>query len=136
MNIKHTIPGLALSGLLFTAAGAVSAQTTSPAPLAGTIIDTDQRMEQVLKAWSVERQVIGTDVINDNGETIGEVKDVLIAPDGSASYGIVGVGGFLGIGEKYVAVPVSQVRYSAGSFILPGVTEEVLRNAPAFEYSD
>lgn len=134
MKISRTIMSLAVACVSLSAAGAW-AQTTSPAPLAGTIVDSMDKMEQVLKAWSVERQVVGTSVINDNGDTIGEVKDVLIAPDGSASYGIVGVGGFLGIGEKYVAVPVSQVRYSAGSFILPGVTKEALESAPAFKYA-
>lgn len=135
MKIRSMAVGLVLAGAPFLTVGAL-AQATSPAPLAGTVVSSDEGMQQVLKAWSVNRQVLGKNVINDNGETIGEVKDVLIAPDGAASYGIVGVGGFLGIGEKYVAIPVSQVRYSAGSFILPGVTKEVLENAPAFEYAD
>jgi hypothetical protein len=38
-------------------------------------------------------------------ERVGEVNDILIAPDKSMAYAIIGVGRFLGIGERQVAVP-------------------------------
>src|SRR5208282_4690855 len=43
-------------------------------------------------------------VYNAQGKSIGELKDVLIGPDGRIQALVVGVGGFLGLGEKNVAV--------------------------------
>ena len=43
---------------------------------------------------------------------VGKITDVLLSKDGEAEYVIIGVGGFLGIGEKDVAVPYDQVMFT------------------------
>jgi sporulation protein YlmC with PRC-barrel domain len=65
-------------------------------------------------AWRVSdfqgKAVYGTD-----GESIGEINDVLVTQDGSINAVIIGVGGFLGIGEKDVAVDMSALELGPGA---------------------
>src|SRR4029078_13179468 len=49
----------------------------------------------------------GTDVLGPNNEKVGDVADVLFTKDGKVLAYIVGVGGFLGIGQKDVAIEPS-----------------------------
>lgn len=77
-------------------------------------------------------------VYNAAGKSIGELKDVLIDKDGKVSALVVGVGGFLGLGEKNVAVDYDYLQKNGGitpNRITLGMSEEDLRNAPEFERS-
>jgi hypothetical protein len=58
--------------------------------------------------WLTSR-VVGTTVVSAGNETIGDVSDVVIGRDGRTVALVIGVGGFLGIGEKTVAVPLDRV---------------------------
>jgi sporulation protein YlmC with PRC-barrel domain len=57
----------------------------------------------------------GTRVYGANNENIGEINDVLINRSGQVAAVIIGVGGFLGIGEKDVAVPMSMLLFQPGA---------------------
>lgn len=57
-----------------------------------------------------EQNIQGREVVNYNREEVGEVEDVVFAPDGSISGLVVGVGGFWGIGEKDVFVPADELK--------------------------
>ena len=73
----------------------------------------------------------------DNAETVGDVNDIIMTPDGRAVAVIAGVGGFLGIGEKEVAVSIDQLAWKTdanGDQVLVGeFSKENLENAPAFD---
>lgn len=56
------------------------------------------------------RDLIGSDVRNLKGETTGEVTDVVFSDNFKADYVVVSYGGFFGLGDKQVAVPISEVR--------------------------
>lgn len=58
-------------------------------------------------------RLIGTTVVSQNNETIGDVNDILFDRNGQVMAAVVGVGGFLGIGEKDVAVPFQQMDFVA-----------------------
>jgi hypothetical protein len=45
-----------------------------------------------------------------DSDNIGDVKDLIISDDGMITHAVVGVGGFLGIGEKEVAVPFDELQ--------------------------
>jgi hypothetical protein len=66
---------------------------------------------------------------------VGEVEDLIVTPDKSLSYAIIGVGGFLGMGTYDVAIPVDQFQSSNGKIVLPGVTKDTLKAMPPFHYS-
>ena len=77
-------------------------------------------------------------VYNAAGKSIGELKDVLIDKDGKVTALVIGVGGFLGLGEKNVAVDFDYLQKNGGitpGHVTLGMTEEDLRNAPKFERS-
>ena len=79
------------------------------------------------------------EIYNRAGEKIGTVKDLLVGPDGRIHAAVVGVGGFLGIGEKDIAIPLSALqmeRRDDGTRLTVDIVKETLQTAPAFEYGD
>jgi hypothetical protein len=82
---------------------------------------------------------IGQSVYNANNESIGSINDLIMKKDGGIVAAIVGVGGFLGIGEKDVAVPIEKIAIAQntqdGSLKLTTTTEtaESLKAAPEFK---
>lgn len=70
------------------------------------------------------------------GDTsIGEIEDVLVEPDNATVSGVIlSVGGFLGVGNKLVAVPVNQIKVDSEARFTTGLTKEQLSNAPAFDF--
>ncbi len=112
-------------------------QVQAAAPVAGSSLIgvTAIELRQVATGWSTKRQVLDQWVYNDKNEKIGTVDDVIFAPDKSASYAIVGVGGFLGIGTHDVVIPVSEFKQVDGKFVVAGATKEALKAMPAFHYA-
>jgi sporulation protein YlmC with PRC-barrel domain len=92
-------------------------------------------LKEITKGWSAKRQILGKAVYNDKNERVGEVEDIIIAPDKAVSYAIVGAGGFLGLGKHDVAIPVNQFKISDGKFVLAGATKDKLKAMPEFEYA-
>jgi hypothetical protein len=73
-------------------------------------------------AWRVA-DLTGKDVIGIDGENIGDINDVIITQDGQVMAIIVGVGGFLGIGQKDVAVSMDAMQFG------PGMTPDMVATA-------
>jgi sporulation protein YlmC with PRC-barrel domain len=74
-------------------------------------------------------------VYDGSGKPIGELKDVLIGNDGKVVALVVGVGGFLGLGEKNVAVEYDYLKNNGGispNRIVLNMSEQDLRSAPDF----
>ena len=63
------------------------------------------------------------------------MDDIIIAPDKSLSYAIIGVGGFPGLGEHSVAIPFNQFKSGDGKYVLPGATKDTLKAIPTFNYA-
>lgn len=83
--------------------------------------------------------LVGADVYGTDEEKIGDINDLLIAGDGNVSAVVIGVGGFLGIGEKDVAVPLEtlEVVVEDGAMVLRlEATEAELMEAPDFVRAD
>ena len=98
-------------------------------------------------------EIKGTDVYNDRNEKIGTVDDVLLDQHGSVKGVVIGVGGFLGVGERNIAVPFKELHWQMNTThaangqqvtqdtahparaTLPGVTKEQLQQAPEFKYA-
>ena len=77
----------------------------------------------------------GTNVSNLQGESLGEIQDLMIDPQsGRVTYAVLDFGGFLGIGDKLFAVPLQafQIDRTNEQFTLD-VTKERLENAPGFD---
>ena len=79
---------------------------------------------------------IGKRVYDREGNDIGEVNDLIVSQDGRVQATILGVGGFLGMGEKNVAVPVASVEMMKdGSSIrlVVNATKQQLESAPVYD---
>ena len=79
------------------------------------------------------RKVIGTDVKDPAGKSIGKVEDILLEKQSNnIMYAVVGFGGFLGMGEKYHPLPWQILHYddSQGAYVV-NLTKEQLAAAPA-----
>ena len=77
------------------------------------------------------------DVYDPSDNKIGEINDVLVSPQGQVNALIVGVGGFLGAGEKDVAVnfdAVKQTTKNNKTYLTMNTTKDALKAAPGFKY--
>ena len=79
-------------------------------------------------------RLTGSSVVNDRDERIGTLDDIILGREAPrALYGILQVGGFLGIGGHLVAVPFQDLRIAEdGKVTLPGASREQLRRLPEF----
>jgi sporulation protein YlmC with PRC-barrel domain len=91
--------------------------------------------------WRASK-LIGATVYSSNDANIGDINDVLIADNGSINAVVVGVGGFLGVGEKDVGIPFNALKISRkknGTSIAKVTvtyTKAELKNAPKLSYFD
>jgi len=83
-------------------------------------------------------RVNGTNVYNSTGDKIGHVEDVVLDKQSNRiMFAALGIGGFLGIGEKFHPVPWSVLDYDKdkGGYVVP-LSKDVLQNAPTSDLSD
>jgi hypothetical protein len=86
-----------------------------------------------------DEEVIGKDVVNVRDEKVGTIADLVMDQDQKLVGAVLSVGGFLGIGDKWVAVPVDQIAFPSDdqpARLLVAVTEEQLKTAPDFQTRD
>jgi hypothetical protein len=115
--------------------GSALAQTpTSPPAGAPAFVSAQPAGE-----WSAN-VFIGEAVLNSEGERIGDINDLLFDPSGRITMAVIGVGGFLGVGEKNVAVPFSALTVSDGPngerLLKVPLTKDSLRQAPEFKFRE
>jgi len=85
----------------------------------------------------VASELIGADLHSNVGEDLGSVDDLVVGDKGQMSYLIVSTGGFLGIGDKQIAVPFDSAKISEdGDTVYVAATEESLEQAPSFDRDD
>ena len=71
-------------------------------------------------------------------DDVGEINDVILGRDGQIKAVVLGVGGFLGMGEKSVAIPMQDVKFVKNGdgpddyFLVVNANKDVLTNAPAY----
>lgn len=124
-----------LVAALMAAGGIAMAANEAPVAGAQPIGVTVEGEAIVAKGWSSKKDLVGKTVYNDKGEKVGNIEDVIIAPDRSASFAIVGAGGFVGLAKHDVAIPFQQLQISSNRIVLPGATKDALRSAPEFRYA-
>lgn len=82
--------------------------------------------------------LIGTRVHGLNNEDVGEIGDVILSPNGTGRVAVIDVGGFMGIGEKPVAIPMKELRIMRETDgdnlrVYIDATEQRLENMPEYE---
>lgn len=133
--MKRLFPVAALVALasipaLAQDAGAPAAQPKAPAAA------SDKMAAPVTTEDISAKRLINESVKNAANEKIGDINDVLISSDGKVAAVIVGVGGFLGIGEKDVALPFDQLTFAKDAndalSVRTSLTKEGLEQAPEY----
>ena len=112
MLAKYTIAGLAGTALLATVAFAQqpSTSTDSPKMAPAAASDTSSSPSSFQGNWRASKMV-GLSVYNDNNESVGSINDFLTDKNGKITAVVIGVGGFLGVGEHLVAIPFEKVKF-------------------------
>src|SRR5689334_19762833 len=108
MRSKLLIGGLLASVMIIPAL----AQSTSPAPAtkpapAATTSTAPQAHSDVWRA----SKLIGVNVYNDNNEKLGDITEILIDKSGKVEGIVIGVGGFLGMGQHDIKVEMSKLKF-------------------------
>ena len=132
-----------LAALMLLAGPALAQQPAAtpaiPGPAIPGIVATTNNPNLAVSAVRLERgqritQIVGASVFNDAGERIGGVDDLVMVEGDKVSVAIIGVGGFLGLGAKLVAVPYQQLKRDGDKLVLPGVNKDMLDGMPSFTY--
>jgi len=87
------------------------AQTTT-APQPGAPATMNQTINQTTTAQWRASKLIGVNVYNQQNEKLGEINELILSPNGQIAGAVIGVGGFLGMGERDVMVPLNQLRFA------------------------
>lgn len=113
----------------------VQPQTEAATPEATPSDRIDYLAQQQSGQW-LATQLIGTNVENSAGENLGDINDLVLGKNGEVVGALVGVGGFLGIGEKSVAIPFENISTTMkdenNAVVVLNVTKEELQAAPDF----
>jgi sporulation protein YlmC with PRC-barrel domain len=135
--LKHSLTAAALAIALATPA---FAQAPGLAP--GSKSSTEKFVQkQQATDWRGSK-LIGATVYGSDNASIGEISDVLIGNDGAIRAVVIGVGGFLGVSEKNVAVPFDALKItgkpdsSSIQKITASYSKDELKAAPNFAYAD
>ena len=146
--MKHTLTAAALAVVLATpafaqtgapATAAQSSSSTMPPASTTNSGDATFLQGQQVTDWRGSK-LIGATVYGSDNASIGEVSDLVLASDGKVSGVVIGVGGFLGVGSKNVAVPFDklEVTRKPNSATIDKITvafsKDELKNAPTFAF--
>ncbi|MFZ0347221.1 MAG: PRC-barrel domain-containing protein [Pseudolabrys sp.] len=97
--------GLLASAMLVPALSQTSPPTASPAPAAQSTAPKAQG-----EMWRSSK-LIGLNVYNDQDEKLGAISEILLDKSGKADFVVIGVGGFLGIGQHDIMVETSKLKF-------------------------
>lgn len=81
-------------------------------------------------------KVVGSAVFSETNETVGTIDDLIVTPGDKVPFAVLSVGGFLGMGTKYVVVPYNSLEVRDKKMVLVGATKESLKGLPEFKYSN
>ena len=130
---------LALAAMLLTAPAAFAqTTTTTPADKPAVTTTSDGQFYTHRVGEMRASKLIGSKVTNAANELVGEINDVVLDKDGKVAAVIVGVGGFLGMGEREVAISYGGLKIARGSnnrdVITVNATKDQLKAAPAWKW--
>lgn len=136
LGLSLTLPGLVGTAIAQgTGTPGTTGQqngTTPPAARSDTMTSVPGTGTAEVKG----NKLIGADVKGPDNEKIGDVSEVLVSTEGKVNAIIVSVGGFLGVGDRKVALPWEQLRFSSeGSdlVVMSSATKDALKSMPPYE---
>jgi sporulation protein YlmC with PRC-barrel domain len=107
MLAKYMTAGLIGSALLASVAFAQTPTATTDRANTPPAAASDSSFQDNWRA----SKVVGVSVYNDNNESLGSISDLLMDKSGNIKAVVIGVGGFLGVGEHLVAIPFDKIKF-------------------------
>ena len=107
MLAKYMTAGLIGSALLASVAFAQNPTATTDRASTPPAAASDSSFQGDWRA----SKVVGVSVYNDNNESLGSINDLLLDKSGNIKAVVIGVGGFLGVGEHLVAIPFDKIKF-------------------------
>ena len=129
--MKHSITVIA--GAAVVAATLCGPAFAQGAPQTITLMKVDP--QSVATGYRTSK-VVGSPVFNEANETVGTVDDLIITPNDNVPYAVLSVGGFLGVGTKYVVVRAGALEVNDNKMLLRGASKDSLKALPAFKYAN
>jgi sporulation protein YlmC with PRC-barrel domain len=121
----------------FITSGSVAAYAQAPQQAASPPAATTTKAMPGQAASADTSKLIGRNIQNAQNETIGEIKSIYIGKDGKVDSVMVGVGGFLGVGEREVRLAWSDLTVTNnGEKVTVNMTKDQLKAKPEYKYSD
>jgi sporulation protein YlmC with PRC-barrel domain len=109
MLVKSITAGLTASALLATVAFAQTPTTTGER---ANMTSTTLSEQSLQGSWRASK-VVGLNVYNNDNENLGSINDLLTDKNGNIKAVVLSVGGFLGVGSHYVAVPFEKMKFTS-----------------------
>lgn len=125
MLTKYVTAALAGSMMLSTAAfAAEDSTTTTTTPKASTSASMSQGSVADVSYtgnWRASK-VVGLNVYNEQNENVGAINDLLMDKSGNVKAAVISVGGFLGLGSRYVAIAFDKIKFSDQPVVYTGAS--------------
>jgi sporulation protein YlmC with PRC-barrel domain len=127
------------ASILALSTGLCAAQTatTNPAPTSPAPATITRAPKSTTNArQKLISDIYGQSVYDNNENKIGKIDNLIVDDDGKISSAVVGVGGFLGLGEKEVAIPygdIAMVNRNGKNWLEVDRSKDQLASAPAFD---
>lgn len=128
MTRTHVAPWLVAGSVLLAGPAVAQSQQPSQSAQPPKAVQSQSGQAQIDYVTRTDpdtlraSDLIGRDVYGADNQDIGEVNDVLLNRSGQVEALVIGVGGFLGIGESNIAVPLQAVRFMGASGGTAGTT--------------
>jgi hypothetical protein len=129
--MKRSIALLAGAGIVVAALAGPALSQGAPQTLSVMKVDPAS-----LATGYRTSKVVGSTVVNETNETVGTIDDLIVTPGDKVPFAVLSVGGFLGMGTKFVVVPYNSLEVRDNKMVLTGATKESLKSLPEFKYSN
>ena len=116
-----------------TAPAATAPHAAAPAPASHTLPAAAQASRHMRDDQIRASKLIGAAVYDPADQKIGTVDELVLNPDGKVADVVLGVGGFLGAGEKHVAVPMAELKRGKNEHFVLAATKDSLKQMANFE---
>ena len=109
-NMKNLVAAALLS--VTALSGSAYAQTAQPSDRTTPAVTTSKNADKLmLKGQWRASKLMGLNVYNDANEKLGDINELILDKDGKVNAVVIGVGGFLGMGEHDIAVSMDKLRF-------------------------
>ena len=143
--MMKAVSAIAVAGALLATPAFAQSTSNTPgnpgSPITTGSAPSDVQYSKVSSNDVFTSNLKGLSVYNQNNESVGTISDIAIGPNNQVQALILSVGGFLGVGDRYVAISPSSLKVTFDQSnnkwnATINATKDQLKNAPEFKYPE